>query len=265
MQAEGPKTIYYRGAYIRDALTEDWLSSGIVGPKSGDVAIGGCSAGGLTIWLNIDAFAQQLRTGGVPASSRITGFADAGFFLDHVTEGGSVYRTQLFQWGYVAWNSSAALSPACLSAYPASDKWRCIFAQYTAAHISTPLFMFNSRYDSCQLGGCELMLPDPDKPWNQMLPSSQVAAQAYSVDFNNALNASGFQSLSQHGGFITSCKVHCDAGDAAWWTTQAPGDKGLGSNTTLALAFDAWLTGKTQGSQSWYLDLCAIPPCNPVC
>jgi hypothetical protein len=149
--------VYYRGAFVRDALVDSWLQAGIVGPASTDVAIGGCSAGGHTVWLHLDALAARLRAGGVPASARVSGLADAGFFLDHVTEGGSVYRSALFEWGFNAWNASAALAPACLAALPAALQWRCIMPQYTARYVQTPLFALNSRYDSCQLGGCELM------------------------------------------------------------------------------------------------------------
>ena len=119
--------VYYRGAYVRDALIADLLARGIVGPTTTDVAIGGCSAGGHTVWLHLDALAEKLRAGGVPSSARITGLADAGFFLDHVTEGGSQYRSQLFEWGFTAWNSTPVLSPACIAEYG----WKCIMPQYT--------------------------------------------------------------------------------------------------------------------------------------
>lgn len=119
--------VYYRGAYVRDGLIADWLNQGVVGPATTDVAIGGCSAGGHTVWLHLDAHAEKMRAGGVPASAHITGLADAGFFLDHVTEGGSEYRTQLFEWGFNAWNATPALSPACI----AENGWKCIMPQYT--------------------------------------------------------------------------------------------------------------------------------------
>lgn len=250
--------VYYRGAYIRDGLIADWLAQGIVGPSTTDVAIGGCSAGGHTVWLHLDAHAEKMRAGGVPASAHITGLSDAGFFIDHVTEGGSQYRSQLFEWGFGAWNATPALSASCI----AELGWKCIMPQYTARFITTPLFMVNSRYDSCQLGGCELMLPAPIGPWAAMPSSSQVASRQYSKDFDTALAASGFPQMQQHGGFLLSCIVHCNAGDSAWWTTAAAGGAG-GSNLTMNLAYDAWLN--RQPGAAWWSDSCDLPTCNPTC
>jgi hypothetical protein len=250
--------IYYRGAYVRDGLIADWLAQGIIGPTTTDIAIGGCSAGGHAVWLHLDAHAEKMRAGGVPAAARITGLSDAGFFLDHVTEGGSQYRSQLFEWGFGAWNATPALSASCIAVFG----WKCIMPQYTARFITTPLFMVNSRYDSCQLGGCELMLPAPIGPWAAMSASSQVAARQYSKDFDTAVAASGFSEMPQHGGFLVSCIVHCNAGDSAWWTSAAAAGAG-GANLTMNLAYDAWLN-KRAGA-SWYSDNCDLPTCNPTC
>ena len=104
------------------------------------------------------------------------------------------------------------------------------------------------------------MLPAPIGPWAVMPPSSQVAARAYSEDFDAALAVSGFRTRPQHGGFLVSCIVHCNAGDAAWTTTAAAG---AGGNVTINLAYDAWLRG-AQGA-AWWDDACDLPTCNPTC
>lgn len=150
-EAQGAE-VHYKGGFIRDAFVADLLSK--AGAAAGtDFAVGGCSAGGLTTYLGIDAVRAAL-----PSSARVVGVRtvplclfersqrtnfcpppllrqvpDAGFFLDHPDMNGQPFRTPLFQWGFEAWNSSAALSPACLAHYaPTGDTWRCIFAQYTA-------------------------------------------------------------------------------------------------------------------------------------
>jgi hypothetical protein len=140
-------TVTYRGAYLREALIGTLAAAH--GLRSAtEVILGGCSAGGLTIYLNIDHLAGLVRA--VAPSAKVRGLADAGLFLDHLNAAGQPFRTPLFQWGFAAWNSSAALAPACLAAFPGQE-WRCIFAQYTARFIATPTFLLNSRFDTCQL------------------------------------------------------------------------------------------------------------------
>ena len=148
VQLNASASVWYRGAYLRDALIGT-LASQFNLAAATEVAIGGCSAGGLTIYLNIDYLADKVRA--VAPSAKIRGLADAGWFLDEPNAAGQPFRTPLFQWGYTAWNASASLSPACLAAYPTEQQWKCIFAQYTAGFIRTPTFMLNSRFDTCQL------------------------------------------------------------------------------------------------------------------
>ena len=227
-----------------------------------DVSIGGCSAGALTIYLNIDFFATKIRQ--FAPRAKVSGLADAGFFLDHLDAQGQSYRTPLFQWGFEAWNASAVLAKACLAAYVATP-WKCIFAQYTAQFIATPTFFLNSRFDSCQLNGCELNLPDVNQGWDNMSATSQAAALTYSGDFNLALEASGFAANTRHGGFVTSCLVHCDAGDSAWIQTLAQPRSGSGNATTPSLAFAAWLGGVAVGVDAWWVDQSRLPNETKLC
>jgi hypothetical protein len=67
--------IFYYGRSIRDAVFQDLRKFGLGGAT--DVVVGGCSAGGLAVILNLDAIRGML-----PSSARVRGLADAGFFLD---------------------------------------------------------------------------------------------------------------------------------------------------------------------------------------
>ena len=118
-------SVTYRGRWIRDALVAS-LAKGFGLGAATDVAIGGCSAGGLTIYLNADHLAG-LVAAAAPAA-KVVALADAGWFLDHPAANGQPFRTPLFQWGFSAWNASSALSPACLAFFEA-EPWKCIFAQ----------------------------------------------------------------------------------------------------------------------------------------
>ena len=254
-------TVSYGGAFLRDALIGTLAS--ITGLSSAtDVTIGGCSAGGLTVYLNIDYLADAVRA--VAPGARVRGLADAGWFLDHADKSGQPFRTPLFVWGFERWNSSAALAPACLQAN-AGQEWRCIFAQYAARYIETPTFLLNSRFDTCQLNGCELLLPDANAAWSAMQPSSRAAAVAYAADFDAALAVSGFASAPQHGGWVTSCLVHCDAGDAAWSHTLAPPREGNGAPLSPSAAFAAWSAGGAGAGNGWWSDRSATPNLTLTC
>ena len=262
VQINATASVSYRGAYLRDALIDELVRNHGLASAT-EVIIGGCSAGGLTIYLNIDYLAGLIREA-AGSSVKIRGLADAGFFLDHFNAAGQPSRTPLFQWGFDAWNSSWALNPACIADHAGTDAWMCIFAQYTAKYIQTPTFFLNSRFDTCQLNGCELNLPDANVGWEKMSPSSRTAAIAYAKDFDTALIVSGFSSAPQHGGWITSCLVHCDAGDASWIHTLAQPRTGNGNSLTPTAAFTAWYTGVNAGD-GWWSDRSATPNLTLTC
>ena len=96
----GAENITYRGRYIRDALVAHLASAHGLATAT-DVIVGGCSAGGLTVYLNLDALAGQVQA--LSPGVSVRGLADAGFFLDAPDFKGNPYRTPLFQWGFDAW------------------------------------------------------------------------------------------------------------------------------------------------------------------
>ncbi len=51
--------------------------------EASDVVVAGCSAGGLAVLLNIDRIRPLL-----PATARVRGLADAGYFIDAVDRNG---------------------------------------------------------------------------------------------------------------------------------------------------------------------------------
>lgn len=225
-----------------------------------DLAIGGCSAGGLTVYLNVDAMAAF-----VPAA-RVVGVPDAGYFLDHLTYNNANVRTPLFQWGFDAWNSSATLSPACLAFYGPDQAWRCIFAQYAAPFIQSPIFAVNSKFDACQLGGCEFFLPSAvaNENWEGYNSTEAALAQRYASDFMAAL--APLRASPRNGGFIDACLLHCQSGTSNWNQTMLPNAGGGGSSLSIALALQAWYNGNSSaGASSWWIDTCSTPPCNPTC
>ena len=251
-------TVAYRGSFIRDALVAHLASAHGLAAAT-DVIVGGCSAGGLAVYLGLDTVAAQIRQHAPTA--RVTGIADAGFFLDHLDSAGRPAWSPIWQWGFYAWASAAGVNQRCVAAL-GDEPWRCIFAQNSLTYIETPLFVLNSKYDSWQMA-FELGLKGSFSAWNA---SERASAIQYSHDFAATLTATGalWSSSPRHGGFITACQSHCDAGTGAWTSTYLPpAPGGAGPALTPSLAFAAWLSGNV--STPWWFALDDIPDVNPTC
>ena len=70
-------TVWLRGRAVLDAVIDDLLT--VRGMKTAsNVVVGGCSAGGMAVYLNCDHWAE--RIGAVNAKTDVVCLADAGWF-----------------------------------------------------------------------------------------------------------------------------------------------------------------------------------------
>jgi hypothetical protein len=204
------------------------------------VVFTGGSAGGLTTYLQIDHVRARL-----PRVKTVKGLGDAGWFLDALTwDGHTASRTE-FTYAFHMWNSSAGVNDACIAAHPGQDAWRCIFAQYTFPHISTPTFIAEGGYDSWQLGNL-LKLPCRDcsgglckmaggcpagTKANCCHNSSYTAAfLAYGVTMKSSIaKAVATKPHGSAGAFVSGCIVHCQTifneGQDRWDSWKVGGRK----------------------------------------
>jgi hypothetical protein len=83
------QTLHFRGRAILDALLEDLrINQGLA--DASEVVVSGSSAGGLTVYLHLDAIAAAFGT-----NTRVVGMVDAGYFLDaNTTSGQPLYRQE---------------------------------------------------------------------------------------------------------------------------------------------------------------------------
>jgi hypothetical protein len=125
---------------------------GFKGAGLTEVILSGGSAGGLAVFYNLDHLSSLLASSS-PAV-RVTGFPDAGYFLDQPVYGGDdhMYRDN-FQGADPVWNvtGSGGTNLACLKANPGADAWKCLMAQYIAPHLTTPIYVMNSMVDAWQV------------------------------------------------------------------------------------------------------------------
>jgi hypothetical protein len=155
LQYQG-RTMYFRGRINRDE-TIRYLLNHLSMNTASEVAISGCSAGGLAIYLGIDQMADIIRNQN--PQTVIRGISFSGFFLDYSTiikapktkddgvwdgylDYGMAMRN-IFQW----MNISAGANPHCIQSHISHSQnlTNCIFARHLAPHLSTPVFSIQVR------------------------------------------------------------------------------------------------------------------------
>ena len=143
--------LMFRGRAILDAEIKSILIDRGM-DKATDVIVSGCSAGGLATFLHCDhwqAAIAKATTAANGAAAKVACMPDSGFFLDE--DRSPLYGSKMRNVYSFQESSSAGLNAACVAAHTATgDPEKCIFAQWTSAHIKTPTWPMQSQYDSWQ-------------------------------------------------------------------------------------------------------------------
>jgi hypothetical protein len=213
------KQIWYRGRPLLDALLDYMLAQGL--KDATELMFGGCSAGGLTCYLHCDYVSSRM-----PASVKTRCICDAMFSANVPHYDGAVGFPAMMEWGYTAWNSSGSANAACATSFPPQDRWKCFFGQEAAKHVTTPLFVLNSKYDSWQgpaIIGC-----------STVLKSCPAEAVKYWTEYGENMSAAAHALPPQHGAFIANCRAHCQTGTASAWSGTTV------NGTTMGDAFKSW-------------------------
>jgi hypothetical protein len=110
-------------------------------------------------------------------------------------------------------NITAALLPACLSAFP-SEPHLCFMSPHMVQFVQSPFFMFNSRFDAWQMDNdLQVTCKVGYKGHTPCSTAEQAAIVQYGADFISDLKPV-IASTPKNGGFITSCICH-----ACNWTS----------------------------------------------
>merc|ERR1719491_2514794 len=73
-----------------------------------------------------------------------------GFFLDYEAPSKKYHSGIIWVFEYM--NATSGVHQGCIAGYPVKEQWHCMFAQYTAPFIKTPMFPLQAEYDSWQTG-----------------------------------------------------------------------------------------------------------------
>lgn len=198
--------VFFRGRFIREAVV-DFLRKEQGMDKATDVVLSGCSSGAITTFWSLDVWRGLMSW--VP---RVSGFADSGYFLDT----GMYTSPHKFMWEQM--NGTASPYPACVAEH--KDKpWSCYDAPNAILYTRTPIFAWQSRYDTDQLES-----------------STECENNATCVNsFGESLLTSVQTNLvGPHGFLVDACSRHC------WWPRKTLSVQGY----TPLTAFAEWYSGK---------------------
>jgi len=237
----------FRGIKNLDA-TLDWaFAHGM--DKATEFVLTGGSAGGLSTFLHADRVSARLWKE-APDVKKVVAAPVVGYFLDHdnYKHTSGVPNTPSWkQANYTTWmkyiykmqnltfGSDGGLTAACEQKHPDAPGL-CFMSPHMVDVVKTPLFVFNSKYDSWQLGN------EFQSGWTTK--EEQQGVLQYGNDFLGQFKA--VQADSKNGAFITSCICH----GCPWFeaTTLNIDDKSVTQH------YAAWMAGSTTGAASIHVD-----------
>lgn len=263
--------LYFRGHSILTAALDALLQSrGLARAKT--VIVMGGSAGGLSTLLHADYILEYIQAhGGRP--TKTAAFPDCSFFLATAPDVfGRPYALGEFMAVVDMQNvtgSPQQVDAGCWAATPPSLRWQCFVAAFVYPHVTTPLFLTNSQYDTYQLSN--IWAPPGDgvdasygpciaDPLHKCNATQYEGLQSYHVLFQATLN----QSLSANpnaytlnGGMITSCMEHGQQEEGLWDVIEVGG-------VTMRDAIAEWFfQARGPGAGYWRMD--GPFPGNPTC
>lgn len=243
----GNSTVFFRGGLILDALLDDLLSKGL--NEASDAIVGGCSAGGLTVWLHLDYIRSR-----IPDSVRVVGVPQCGYFMDLPAYDGKPSCTPQYRAVYelMGVNTSKTMSQECKARHE-EEQWKCFMAQYAMPFVKTPFFAVNSFYDAWQW--TEILEIPPSCQANNFANCSGQEQDAVYAFRDSML--SNLSTVPEHSSYFTySCETHCGFlnHDALWSSLTSQGK-------SLRLAFHDWYFNGSQVRISAHED----PNANPTC
>ncbi|CAO2819771.1 unnamed protein product [Amaranthus hypochondriacus] len=195
----------------------------------------GCSAGGLGAILQCDNFRALL-----PSGAKVKCLSDAGFFINTKDVSGASHIQQVFADVVTTHGSAKNLPPSCTSKF---DPKLCLFPQYAARGIKTPLFLLNAAYDAWQIKN--ILAPgvaDRHGTWHDCKADIKKCSNTqlqtmhgFRQDFLAALASLGDSPSRGH--YINSCYSHCQSGTQETWLRN---DAPVLDNTMISKAVGDW-------------------------
>ena len=199
-------TVTFRGLSNLDGAVAYAMERGM--ESASELVIAGNSAGGLAALLHTDRVAALVRAASpavvvrsAPGGGTLGGAG--GYFLDHGSytdkprgtpntpqwDANATFTAKmkyLYEMQNLTFGPSGGLMAPCQAAH-STEPWLCFLAPHAQAFVTTPMFLFNSKYDAWQLGNILQTggLTNSTSAWNS--EPVQRAVVQYGKDFLTAL------------------------------------------------------------------------------
>jgi len=240
-------TLTFRGIKNLDA-TLDWaVAHGL--DKATEFVLTGGSAGGLSTFLHADRVAARVKQES-PNMKKIRAAPVVGYFLDHAnfkhtagtpntpswaTSNYTDWMKYIYHMQNLSFGPDGGLTEKCHEEQVSAgrDPALCFMSPHMQDTIETPFFVFNSKYDSWQLGH------EFQSAWTTK--AEQDAVIQYGKDFMQQF--APVAASPKNGAFITSCICH----GCPWPQLSLEGK-------TTYQHYAAWMAGNTTGTASIHID-----------
>eukprot|EP00746_Dinoflagellata_sp_MGD_P016026 gnl/MRDRNA2_/MRDRNA2_135948_c0_seq1.p1 gnl/MRDRNA2_/MRDRNA2_135948_c0~~gnl/MRDRNA2_/MRDRNA2_135948_c0_seq1.p1 ORF type:complete len:383 (+),score=28.47 gnl/MRDRNA2_/MRDRNA2_135948_c0_seq1:96-1244(+) len=230
----GASDVFLRGKFNVQSTLQHLSEAKGMGSAT-DIIIGGCSSGGVAVFMQIDFWA---KAGWLPKDAHFGGLPDSGYYLwTNTTTSWTQPVAELH-------NISSVLNPECVAAESFATAWRCIDAEVVSPFLRTPVFALQSRYDSNQL----TYSPCRSKSGKEY----DSCVQSYGENLTDSIHKWMKPRKVLHGAFVDACSRHCSK------TAVGGPVKGVTPHQALA----SWWTDP---NSSWLWDQPGSYPCAQCC
>eukprot|EP01083_Nonionella_stella_P093308 261458_1 len=186
-------TLYFRGNRILKGFF-DFMWNEFDMKSATDITVGGCSAGGLSLYLH-NNWIYETYIAPNP-SINFLGIADSGFFMEY--EGLGKFVTGM-QWLYEMGNvTQDTMDTKCMEYYEGNE-WKCMFAQNNVQFMNENIkfLSFQSRFDRWQL---------QDELMNY---TNDTATNEYGLNMTYYYLKNYLGASQNRTAFFDSCMHHC--------------------------------------------------------
>ena len=197
--------LYFRGRRILDAMLDVLMSDHGLNTAT-EVLVSGGSAGGLAAYLHAD----YVRTRMPKTVTKFKASPVSGFFLLHEDAAGTPLYPNEMEYVFKMQNSTGGVNAKCIASLPEAEQWRCIFANYSYAHVESPIFPLNSAIDAWQMGNIWKGDAGCTRPGFGKCSAGQIKdLNGYMGDFVLDMQRTKTFRKPGNGAFVESCYEHC--------------------------------------------------------